>query len=245
VSDPAVRRALAMATDRKRLIDLVTYGVNVLSDGDQPNFSWAYDETLKPIPFDLDRAKATLDAAGWHAGADGVRMKNGQRLRLEAATITGSAVGNRLAVQLQSAWKAVGVEMTIKQYASSLMLATYAGGGILQTGKFDVEFSSWINGIDPDDSQLVLSTQIPPPSGNNNYRFRNREVDAQEAIALTSYDQATRKKAYARVQEILVDQVPFITMWFARRFDVVSDDVKGYKPAHAVTTFWNTWEYSI
>ena len=244
VSDPAVRRALAMATDRKRLINLVSFGVNILQDGDQPKFSWAYDETLKPIPYDLDRAKATLDAAGWHPGPDGTRVKNGQRLRLEAATITGSAVGNRLAVQLQGAWKAVGVEMTIKQYASSLMLATYSGGGILQTGKFDVEFSSWVNGIDPDDSQLVLSTQIPP-SGNNNYRFRNREVDAQEAIALTSYDEGVRKKAYGRVQQILLDQVPFLTMWFARRFDVVSDDMKGYKPAHAVTTFWNTWEYSI
>jgi hypothetical protein len=42
-----------------------------------------------------------------------------------------------------------------------------------------------------------------------------------------------------------VDRLPFLTMWFARRFDVVSDDVHGYKPAHAVTTFWNTWEYSI
>jgi peptide/nickel transport system substrate-binding protein len=147
-------------------------------------------------------------------------------------------------VQLQGAWRPIGVEVTIKQYASSLMLATYSAGGILQTGKFDVEFSSWVNGIDPDDSSVVLSAQIPP-AGNNNYRFKNREVDAQEAIALTTYDQAARKKAYGRVQQILVDQVPFITMWFARRFDVVSDDLKGYKPAHAVTTFWNTWEYSI
>lgn len=245
VSDPAVRRALAMATDRKRLIDLVTYGVNILGDGDQPAFSWARDENLKPIPYDLDAAKKALDDAGWLAGADGVRVKNGQRLRLEAATVTGSAVGNRMAVQLQGAWKEASVELTIKQYASALMFANYASGGILQTGKFDVEFSAWINGVDPDDSALMLSTQIPPPTGQNIYRFRNREVDAQETIALTSYDQATRKKAYARIQQILVDQVPFVTMWFARRFDVVSDDVKGYKPAHAVSTFWNTWEYSI
>ena len=244
VSAPAVRRALAMATDRNRLIDLVSYGVNILNEGDQPKFSWAYDATLKPIPYDLDGAKAALDAAGWHPGPDGVRVKNGQRLRLETATITGSAVGNRLAVQLQAAWQPLGVEVTIKQYASSLMIATYQAGGILQTGKFDVEFSSWVAGVDPDDSSVVLSSQIPP-AGNNNYRFRNAEVDAQEAIALTSYDQAARKKAYGRVQQILVDQVPFITMWFARRFDVVSDDVKNYKPAHAVTTFWNPWEYSI
>jgi len=36
-----------------------------------------------------------------------------------------------------------------------------------------------------------------------------------------------------------------LTMWFSRRFDVANDDLQNYKPAHAATTFWNTWEYSI
>jgi ABC-type transport system substrate-binding protein len=62
---------------------------------------------------------------------------------------------------------------------------------------------------------------------------------------MTSNDRAVRKAAYAKIQQTVVDQVPALTMWFQRRFDVVSDDLKGYKPAHAVTTFWNSWEYSI
>ncbi|MDQ6942267.1 MAG: hypothetical protein M3169_07090, partial [Candidatus Eremiobacteraeota bacterium] len=62
---------------------------------------------------------------------------------------------------------------------------------------------------------------------------------------LSSYDRATRKRAYDKIQSILVDQVPWITMWFTRRMDIVSDDMQNYKPAHAVSTFWNTWEYSI
>ncbi len=62
---------------------------------------------------------------------------------------------------------------------------------------------------------------------------------------MTSFDEAVRKKAYARIQQIIVDQVPMLTMWFSRRFDVANVDLQNYKPAHAVTTFWNTWEYSI
>ena len=124
------------------------------------------------------------------------------------------------------------------------MIASYGAGGILQTGKFDIDFSSWVNGIDPDDSTNVMCDQIPP-RGQNIYRFCSPEVDAQERIALTYYDQTTRKRAYTRIQQILVDRLPFLTMWFARRIDVVSDDLRGYKPAHAVTTFWNTWEYQI
>jgi len=244
MSEVAVRRALALATDRKRLIETVTFGVQLPADGDQPAFSWAHDPNLKSIRFDPAQARATLDAAGWKPGGDGIRVKNGQRLHLQIATTTGGAVGNRLAVLLQSAWKDIGVEAEVKPYASAIMFANYQSGGILQGGKFDVQFSSWLAGVDPDDYTLFACDQIPP-NGQNQYRFCNKELDAQEKIALTSYDEAVRKKAYARIQQILVDQVPLLTMWFARRFDVVSDDFKGYKPAHAVTTFWNTWEYEI
>ncbi|HEX3468136.1 MAG TPA: peptide ABC transporter substrate-binding protein [Candidatus Elarobacter sp.] len=244
MSDVDVRRALAMATDRRHLIDTVTYGVNVLGEADQPKFLWAYDPNLRPWPYDPVKANALLDGDGWNRGADGIRIKNGTRLRIEIANITGSAVGGRMAVLLQAAWRRIGVDAEIKNYTSSLMLASYGAGGILQTGKFDVDFSSWINGIDPDDSTNVMCDQ-KPPAGQNTYRFCDRTLDAEERIALRSYDQATRKRAYAKIQEILVDRVPFLTVWFLRRIDVVNDDLHGYKPAHAVTTFWNTWEYSI
>ena len=244
LSDVAVRRALALATDRKRMLETVTYGVNILNEGDQPMFSWAYDTTLKPIPFDLAQARAALDSAGWRAGPDGIRVKGGQRLHITFATTTGSAVGNRLSVLLQSAWKEAGVELEIKQYASALYLASFTAGGILQTGKFDVASFSWVNGVDPDDATIFTCDQFPP-HGYNQSRFCNKELDAQERIALSSNDQAVRKKAYARVQEIVVDQLPTFTMWFARRFDVVSVDLKGYKPARAVSTLWNPWEYDI
>ena len=244
LSDVAVRRALALATDRKHMIDTVTYGVNILNEGDQPAFSWAHDASLKQIPFDPAQARAALDAAGWRPGPDGIRTKNGQRLHLAFATTTGSAVGNRLAVLMQAAWKDLGVELEVKQYASALMLASFGQGGILQTGKFDIASFSWVNGVDPDDSTLFMCDQFPP-NGYNQSRFCDHELDAQERIALASNDEAVRKKAYARVQQVLVDQLPIIPMWFARRFDIVSDDLKGYKPAHAVSTLWNPWEYEI
>jgi peptide/nickel transport system substrate-binding protein len=226
------------------LIDTLTYGVQFLGEGNQPAFSWAHDPNLRPIPFDLSKARSVLEAAGWKVGADGVRAKNGQRLHLEIATTTGSALGNRQAVLLQSALREVGIEVEVKSYATALMFANFSSGGIVQGGKFDIAFFSWVNGIDPDDSTNFRCDQIPP-AGQNVYRFCNAELDAQERIAMTSFDRAVRKKAYARIQQIVVDQVPMLTMWFFRRFDVANDDLQNYKPAHAVTTFWNTWEYSI
>ncbi len=244
LKDPTVRKAIAYATDRKHLIDKVTYGVNIPGEGNQPSFSWAYNAALKPIPFDPAKAKETLDAAGWKAGSDGIRTKNGTRLHLQFATTSGSALGNRVGVFLQAAMRDVGIEVEIKPYATAMMFANYANGGILNTGKFDVEFSSWVNGVDPDDATQLTCDHVPP-NGQNILRFCNRELDAQEQIALSHYDRPTRKKAYDRIQSILVDELPALTMWFQRRFDVASVDFKGYKPAHAVTTFWNPWEYEI
>ncbi|MBV8580393.1 MAG: peptide ABC transporter substrate-binding protein [Candidatus Eremiobacteraeota bacterium] len=243
-SELAVRRALAYATDRKRLIDVATYGVNILGEGDQPAFSWAYDASLQPIPYDPAKARALLDAAGWRAGGDGIRVKNGKRLHVQIVTTSGNALGNRVAVILQAAWKDVGVEAEVKAYTSSLMFAVAQSGGILQSGKFDVEFSAWIPGVDPDDALNFMCDRFPP-NGENQFRFCDKTLDAQEKIALTSNEQSVRKAAYTRIQEILIDQLPMLTMWFNRRFDVVNNDLKNYKPAHAVTTFWNTWEYAI
>ncbi|HEX3549667.1 MAG TPA: peptide ABC transporter substrate-binding protein [Candidatus Elarobacter sp.] len=242
--DLAVRKALAYATDRKRFIAIATYGVNDLAEGDQPKFLWAYDAALQPIPYDPAKAKATLDAAGWVPGADGIRVKNGTRLHIVFATTTGSALGNRVAVLMQSSLRDAGFDIEIKQYATALMFSNYQSGGILQAGKFDLDFASWLNGVDPDDSTTLTCAAIPP-NGQNIYRFCDPALDADERVALTHYDHATRKKAYDDIQRRIVDKLPFLTMWFNRRFDIVSVDMKNYKPAHAVTTFWNTWEYDI
>jgi peptide/nickel transport system substrate-binding protein len=242
--DLAVRKAIAYATDRKRLIETATYGVNVPGDGDQPRFLWAYDTALQPIPYNLAKAKAALDAAGWAPGPDGIRAKNGARLHLVFVTTTGSALGNRVGVLMQSSLRDAGIEMEIKAYAPAVMFASYAAGGILQIGNFDAQFSSWVNGSDPDDSTLLMCDQVPP-NGQNVSHFCDHAVDAQEKIALANYDRPVRKAAYDRIQTSIVDQLPWLTMWFNRRFDVVSDDLQNYKPAHAVTPFWNTWEYSI
>ena len=71
------------------------------------------------------------------------------------------------------------------------------------------------------------------------------QLDAAENIALTRYDRPTRKKAYDTIADRLAEVAPAVFTYFSRRIDVANVDFKGYKPAHAVTEFWNTWEYSI
>jgi peptide/nickel transport system substrate-binding protein len=244
LGDVRVRRALWYAIDVKGLIREITHGVNVPGYTDQPSFSWAYNPNVAHYDFDPAKARALLDAAGWKVGPDGIRVKDGKRLQIEYAGVQGSANGNAVAVIVQRDFHDVGVEMLVKTYVSSLFFASYGAGGIIQTGKFDAAFASWASGVDPDDAALWMCDQIPP-GGQNVYRFCDPALDAQERIALSTNDRAVRKRAYDRIQEILADRVPVIITWYYRQITVENTDLKNYRPAHAVSAFWNPYEWEI
>jgi peptide/nickel transport system substrate-binding protein len=247
LADVRVRRALWYAIDIAGLIREVTHGVNTPGYTDQPTFLWAYNPNVAHYGFNPAKASALLDAAGWKTGADGLRSKNGRRLTLVIASITGNAAADATSVIVQRDWRDVGIDVQVKTYVSSLFFASFGAGGIVQTGKFDVAQFSWVNGTDPDDSVLWMCDQIPAPShaGQNVYRFCDPELDRQEVLALSSYDQTVRKGAYDAIQRILADRVPVIITWYFRRISVANSDLKNYTPAHAVSSFWNAYEWEI
>jgi peptide/nickel transport system substrate-binding protein len=244
LADARVRQALWYAFDSLAAIRDISHGVDVPGYTDQPSFLWAYDPNVPHYGFDPAKARALLDAAGWKPGPDGIREKNGQRLSLIIAGVSGSANGNALNVLAQRNWHDVGVEAGVKTYVASLYFASYGAGGILQGGKFDAAFFSWINGVDPDDSTELMCDQFPP-AGQNIYHFCDPRVDAAERTAVSSYDQGTRKAAYDTIQREVAQQVPFIVTWFVRRISVQNTDLKNYRPAHAVTSFWNPYQWEI
>jgi peptide/nickel transport system substrate-binding protein len=245
LSDQHVRQALTYATDRNEIIQKVSHGVNIPADSDQPPFLWAHNDHVKKYSYDLVTAGKMLDAAGWKMGADGYRHDaSGQVLALQIVSSTGRADSERIEELVQAQWRKAGVQVTIKNYLSPQLFASYGAGGILQTDKFDVGVYSWVNGVDPDNSTLWMCDQFPP-AGQNVYKICDKQIDAAELIALTKYDLPTRKNAYDTIADRLAELQPAIFTWFVRRIDVANVDFQGYKPAHAVTTFWNTWEYSI
>ena len=123
-------------------------------------------------------------------------------------------------------------------------MQTLGAGGIEQSGKFDAAFENWANGTDPDNS-ILYRCDMAPPAGWNIYHFCSPIVDDAERKALTAYDRRTRTAMYSRVQRVVSADLPFIVLWYQNRLDVVNADLRNYKPAHAVTPFWNTWEWAI
>jgi peptide/nickel transport system substrate-binding protein len=244
LSDVRVRQALDYATDRRRLIDQVADGVNLPADSDQPPFGWAHDPDVKRYPYDLRKADELLDAAGWKLGSDGLRHKGGAPLRLALVGEDGSATKIAAGEEIAREWRKAGVGVSIHNYSSDALYAPLALGGIQQTERFDVTFEEWGYGVDPDDSQ-VFSCEMRPPQGWNIYNYCDPALEAAEAAALSNYDVATRKRAYAKIQALIARDVPMIPIWFDQMEDVANIDLQNYRPAHAGSSFWNSWQWSI
>ncbi len=242
LDDMTVRQALAYAVDRDTIRAKVYHNVRPTQDSDQPSFLWAYNPNVRHYGYDPARAGRMLDADGWILAKDGYRYKGGKRLAVQIVTTPGGTGADQII--LQQDWRQIGVDASIKIVSGPKYFASYQAGGVIQTGKYDVGYFGWFNGADPDDATLWMC-DMWPPNGQNAYHYCSHALDAQERIALTSYDQATRAKAYFKIQDILTQDEPVVFMLNARRLSAVNSDLRNYKPSHAVSTLWNPWEWEI
>lgn len=121
LGDVRLRKAIAVGIDRKKLIEGVFFG---LATDDQtwvpPNSMGRHASAVKGFKTNQTEAKALLDQAGWKPGADGIREKDGRRLKLTLVSGFPSAEVHRpIPTFLQSELKNIGVEIEIVERPDS------------------------------------------------------------------------------------------------------------------------------
>jgi peptide/nickel transport system substrate-binding protein len=229
VADPAVRRALRVAADRATAFDKVFHRGGTLTESVVPQI--ARDYLALPLsPYDPAAAARMLDAAGWKVGPDGIRHKNGIALTLDIAVPSGYQPSATLAAILNDDWKKIGIGVTIHTWATPQFFATYAAGGILQTGKFDVALFSQSLGPLFANVNGVYDCAGVPPNGANADRYCNHAVDALNDRYLHSYDPAVQKAAAYQMQRLIDRDAPAIVLYERAFLAVYDDRLTGYHP---------------
>jgi peptide/nickel transport system substrate-binding protein len=238
-----VRRALGLALDKQRLVDTVTFGTAIAATEDIPSFMWAFDPTAGTTKHDLPAAAALLDAAGWRAGADGMRSRNGVKLTIGLASRTDSVTDRERSVIIGAMLHDAGIEVTQHAYTTAVLYGPAAAHGVLASGNYDAGLLTWYAGVDPDDSSQLLCSQRPP-NGYDWSRYCTPQMDAAQAIALSKYDRASRGKAYKQIEQLLAADMPYVYLWWPRQVEAVNDDLKNFKP-NGIVESWNSWEWTI
>ena len=238
-SDPRVRHALAEAIDIPHLIAKAYKGALQSAGAGAGLFLWAFDPKAYPdVPYDVADAKHLLDAAGWRAGPDGVRRRNGVPLDLlliiQAATPADAVVALNI-VQYE---RAIGARVTLKQYAITQFVAPVSEGGPVYGGKFQMALYSFENGDDPDTTDQFACKNVPP-GGYNKSRICDPRIDALLAQGLSTYDPAARTRTYRALQTLLYRELPIALIYQRTQVNAFDEELQNQTTAGAGGAFWN------
>jgi peptide/nickel transport system substrate-binding protein len=242
--DKRVRKALYMAIDKKGWIDAVYYGVPIPSLSYLPPNHWAYNNKLVDPGFDPGKAAALLDEAGWQVASDGVRAKDGVRLAFTMSTTAGNKAREQAEQLVQQNLKKVNVEMTIKNMPASVVWGDYT-----VKSEFDTLMVGWDALLypDPDYGDRIISKSIPAKggSGSNYVQYENPEIDDLCAKGVATLKQEDRKAIYDRIQEILLEDMPFAPIFAYQTIVGIKDRVGGYvlNPYTPINT-WNPADWT-
>ena len=217
-SDVNVRKALLQATNRQAFIDDVYLGQAVLATSNlSPNVEKFYNPEVTLYEHDPEAAMALLEEAGWVAGDDGVRAKDGERLAFTLAVIQGDTQRRPEAEVAQQWYKDIGVEMELQE-------VTDAVAGMIE-GKYDAALFNWVYGGgngEPDARDTLSST-----GANNFSHFSNEEMDELLRQGILELDEAARIEIYNRVQEIVAENVPFLYFLHPQGYSFWASSIKG------------------
>jgi peptide/nickel transport system substrate-binding protein len=237
LSEIAVRQAMNYAIDRKTIIDKALHGVGEINWTVLSPDSYAVNAHVKQYPFDLRTANAILDRAGWRLGADGVRAKNGVRLHLNFALLSGDPAWAEIVELVRPTWRQIGVTFDSKTYISSLYFEQIQNGGIVNSGKFDVCAFSWGNTPSPTDMITLYAADQIPPRGQNDLRYVNAEVTRLLHAATQTLDRRTQAALLGRAQAILAEECPTFPLVQNVDLHPCSVDLKNFRPIPASGPF--------
>ncbi len=208
LSDVRVRRAMLSALDRRTVVQKVHNGLAVPLETWMAPRNPFYDRNVDKTPYAYDpaRAKKLLEDAGWKVGADGVREKEGKKLRLRYMTSSGIKYNQDVFTFFQQYWKDVGIDVQPEFLELQSLLKRINS----PARDFDMWTLNWGSGYDPDD---MMQHWKKDSSFNRRSRYDNPRVEQLANRATQTFDFNKRKALYDEMQEILHQDLPYIFLW--------------------------------
>jgi peptide/nickel transport system substrate-binding protein len=201
--------------------------------------SWAYNDRITRYAFDPAKARALLDEAGWKAGADGIRVREGKRLAFTLITQAGYAIRESMAQAIERQLRDVGVDVKVELHDGTAISAIWF------EGRFDAMLHWWQMPSDPELTTFFAADRTPPAGRNINY-FRDDDLTRLLYASDRTVDRVERKALLARAQAIIADAVPEIPLYSVTRLDAVPVTLRNFKGNPTNTgIFWNVHEWEI
>lgn len=237
--DVNVRQALCYAIDRQAIAQKIYSGYATVAVGTESPVTWAYqpDKITTKYEYDPKKAVQLLDGAGWKAGTDSIRAKDGKRLSFTLYTVSGDPASASHMQVVQEAWKNIGVAMTLQLEEPTLVVNRAS-----KSFDYDMFFFGLTTTPEPDQTRYWASNQHGP--GANYYGYNNPKVDDLLMQGIRTLDIEQRKAIYIQAQNLIVADVPGFVSHFVKGIGAVNKRVKNLVP-NAVNTNFNAHQWYV
>jgi peptide/nickel transport system substrate-binding protein len=243
LGDPAVRQALSMLVDRESVQKYI-YGRTGEATGNFINNPPRFVSHNTHWEFSVDKANQVLDQAGWKRGGDGIREKDGKKLKfVYQSSINGPRQKNQAIVK-QACQKA-GIDVELKSVTASVYFSSDVANPDTYT-KFYCDIQMYTTTmIQPDPSLFMrqfLSSEIASKAnkwqGRNITRWRNDEYDQAYTAAEGELDPVKRAALFIKMNDLVVGDHAVIPDVYRPQVSGVSRQLK----VHLSGWDNNTWD---
>ena len=211
-----VRQALDMAVNKDSILQAVYQGAGQKAVNAMPPTQWSYDDTIKDAPYNPEKAREMLRAAG---------VKEGTEITLWAMPVQRPYNPNAklMAEMLQSDWSKIGIKAKITSYEWGEYIKRSKGG---ENGAMLIGWSG-DNG-DPD-NWLGTLFGCDSLEGNNFSKWCDPEFDKLVKAAKATTDIAERTKLYQQAQQRLKSQIPMTPIAHSTVYQPMRKNVEDFK----------------
>jgi peptide/nickel transport system substrate-binding protein len=243
LSDPAVRQALNLLVDRAAVQEQI-YGRTGVATANFLNEPKKFASKATKYEFNVEKASQVLEAAGWKKGADGIRAKDGKRLKFVYQTSINAPRQKTQAIVKQAAAKA-GIDMELKSVTASVYFSSDVANPDTYS-HFYTDIQMYTTTMTQPDPELFMnqftSWEVASKDnkwqGRNITRWKSEEYDKLYKAAESELDPVKRAALFIKMNELVIQHVVVIPVVFRPRVAAVSSRLH-VEQSGWDSDFWN------
>jgi peptide/nickel transport system substrate-binding protein len=223
LNDARVRRALTLSMNRAEMLSVLRKGYGAIAVSPIPDFHWAFDKNLAPLPFDTVTAKRLLTAAGWtDRNRDGVRENAaGQPLEIELKITANNQFNRDIGEMIRAQLERVGVKINVRPVDFSTMIQDITS----PERNYDAAYLQMSTDLVLNFHDAFHSSTVNDPFHATAYS--NPEVDRILDQVMRTKDRTRATALWTRFQRIMRDDQPMTMTWWSPDLIVVRERLQG------------------
>ena len=240
LADARVRQALLYGIDRRAISQQLFAGRQPVAESFVSPLDWVHTDEVPHYPYDPAKARALLDAAGWHGDGNAVRHNaQGEPLSLELASTSGNRIRELVEQVLQSQWRDIGIDLHLKNQPARVLF-----GETITKRHFAMAMYACTSAPENVPRTTLRSDEVPSAatgfSGQNYAGFRNPEADGLIDAIEIELDRDRRARLWHRLQALYAEDLPALPLFFRADAYVLPKWLKGVRPTghQYPTTLW-------